>query len=68
LDLALAAQEGRQPRASGALAYHVFEVMDAIERAPKFGAYQTIESRCAAPEPLPVDFLNDERKELAHAD
>ncbi|WP_425078731.1 Gfo/Idh/MocA family protein [Ruegeria denitrificans] len=68
LDLALAAQEGRQPRASGALAYHVFEVMDAIERAPKFGAYQTIESRCAAPEPLPVDFLNDERKELVHAD
>jgi hypothetical protein len=42
--------------------------MDAIERAPKFGAYQTIESRCAAPEPLPVDFLNDERKELVHAD
>ncbi len=68
LDLALAAQEGRQPRSSGALAYHVFEVMDAIERAPKFGAYQTIESRCTAPEPLPVDFLNDERKELVYAD
>ncbi|MEL7343872.1 MAG: Gfo/Idh/MocA family oxidoreductase [Pseudomonadota bacterium] len=53
LDLAYAAQSGRVPRASGELAYHVFEVMDAIQRAPKLGAYQTIESRVDRPEPLP---------------
>ncbi len=52
LDLAYAVQNGRQPRASGALAFHVSEVMDAIERAPAAGAYQTIESRCDRPRPL----------------
>ncbi|MEX0367511.1 MAG: Gfo/Idh/MocA family protein [Ruegeria sp.] len=70
LDLALAVREGRQPRASGALAYHVFDVMDAIERAPRFGAYQTIESSCEAPAPLPVDFPGSGpqiEQELAHA-
>lgn len=56
LDLAMAAREGRHPRASGALAYHVFEVMDAIENAPHSGIYQSIESPVAAPDPLPTDF------------
>ena len=55
-DLALAVREGRAPRASGAMALHVFEVMDAIARAPHAGAYQKIESRCARPDPLPEDF------------
>ena len=66
LDLAYAARNGRAPRASGALAYHVFEVMDAIECAPKLGAYQTIESRVERPEPLPV-VESRARRAAAHA-
>ncbi len=53
LDLAYAAQSGRAPRASGDLAFHVFEAMDAIQRAPKAGAYQAVDSRVARPDPLP---------------
>ena len=53
LDLAYAVDNGRAPRASGELAYHVFEVMDAIQRAPLEGAYQNIRSRVDRPEPLP---------------
>jgi len=66
LDLAHAVQEGREPRASGALGYHVFEVMDAIDQAPRKGAYQTISSRCSRPLPLPLDFAC-ERTETSHA-
>lgn len=57
LDLAQAVEEARAPRASGDLAFHVFEVMDAIERASGLGRYQSIQSRCDVPTPLPVDFL-----------
>ena len=57
LDLAQAVEEGRAPRASGDLAFHVFEVMDAIERASGLGRYQSIQSRCDVPAPLPIDFL-----------
>ena len=63
-DLALAARQGRAPRASGDLALHVFEVMDAIERASVTRTYQQIESRCDRPAPLPIDFA----REPAHAD
>lgn len=66
LDLALAVSEGREPRASGALAYHVFEVMAAIERAPREGVYQSITSRCDRPEPLPLNFKTD-LTEASHA-
>ena len=60
LDLAYAAQSGRAPRASGALAFHVFEVMDAIQRAPKLGSYQTIQSRADRPTPLPHPESHDQ--------
>ncbi|QDG78482.1 Gfo/Idh/MocA family protein [Labrenzia sp. PHM005] len=66
LDLALAVSEGREPRASGALAYHVFEVMAAIEKAPREGIYQSITSRCDRPEPLPLNFKKD-LTETSHA-
>ena len=58
-DLALAVQENRQPRASGALAFHVFEVMNAISNAETAGAYQQVISRCERPAPLPHDFAQD---------
>ena len=56
LDLANAVRERRQPRASGELAYHVFEVMDAIAASPTFGQFREVESRCARPDPLPPSF------------
>jgi predicted dehydrogenase len=71
LDLAQAVEENRAPRASGDLAFHVFEVMDAIECAPALGSYQDIRSRCEVPAPLPVDFLQGHLRatqEVANAD
>ena len=56
LDMAMALQEKRQPRASGALAQHVLEVMLGIEEAPRRGGFVTIESHPAIPEMLPENF------------
>ncbi len=56
LDMAYAIREGRPARASGDLAYHVFEVMDAIETAPRLGTFQDIDSSCARPAALPETF------------
>ena len=56
LDLSYAIHEGRKPRASAELAYHVFEVMDAILSSSESGQFKTIESRCTRPQPLPARF------------
>lgn len=66
VDLAYAAQSGRAPRASGDLAFHVYEVMDAIQRAPNEGIYQSIKSRAARPEPLPA-VVSNRSEAVAHA-
>jgi predicted dehydrogenase len=70
LDLALAVRGDRPVRASGELSFHVFEVMDAIARAPHEGLYQSIASTCPVPEPLPQTFPASEAihtKETANA-
>lgn len=59
LDLAVAVCEGRQPRASGALAQHILEVMLGIEEAPKRGGFVDIDSRPDVPPMLPETFLQD---------
>ena len=56
LDMAYAIRDRRPARASGEMAYHVVEVMAGIVKAPALGQYQTIESRCSLPEPLPEIF------------
>ena len=56
LDMAHALNEGRAPRASGALAQHVLEVMLAIEASPKQGGFIDIASSCATPPLLPENF------------
>ena len=61
LDLALAIREDRPPRASGAVAHHVLEVMLGIEEAPRRGGFVEISSRPDIPEPLPETFLQDLR-------
>jgi hypothetical protein len=45
---------GRPHRASGALAYHVLDVMQAFDEASAQGKYIPIESFCERPASLPM--------------
>ena len=54
LDMAAAIRQGRPHRASGELALHVLEVLDAFERSSIEGRHVMIESTCDRPEPLPL--------------
>lgn len=54
-DMAHAIRSGRAHRASGALAYHVLEIMTAFEQAAESGTYVQIESQPAQPPRLPLD-------------
>jgi predicted dehydrogenase len=53
-DMAHAIRSGRPHRASGALAFHVLEVMEAFQRSSDSGAVVTIDSRPERPAALPV--------------
>jgi predicted dehydrogenase len=53
-DMAHAIRSGRPHRASGALAFHVLEVMEAFQRSSDSGAFIAIESRPERPAPLPI--------------
>ncbi|PKA45216.1 oxidoreductase [Rhizobium sullae] len=54
-DLARSIVEGRPPRASGDLALHVLEVMEAILRAGEIGAAQAVSGTVAQPKELRED-------------
>jgi predicted dehydrogenase len=54
LDMAAALRRGRPHRASGDLALHVLEVLDAFERSSVEGRHVMIETPCERPEPLPL--------------
>jgi predicted dehydrogenase len=54
LDMAAALRAGRPHRASGDLALHVLEVLDAFERSSLEGHHVMIATPCARPEPLPL--------------
>jgi predicted dehydrogenase len=51
-DMAAAIAEGRPHRASGALAFHVLDVMHAIEESAAAGASLAVTSSCERPAPL----------------
>jgi predicted dehydrogenase len=51
-EMAAAMRLGRPHRASGELAYHVLEIMHAVETASREGRHVAIESTCRRPEPL----------------
>jgi len=53
LDLAEAVRDGRQPRASGDLAFHVYEAMEGMLASPGLGRFVDLTSRCDRPEPMP---------------
>ena len=52
LDMAAAIRGNRKHRASGELAMHVLEVLDALERSSIEGRHVMIETPCDRPEPL----------------
>lgn len=54
-DLARAITEGRRPRASGDLALHVLEIMEAVLRAGETGMAQTIAGSITQPQELRED-------------
>jgi predicted dehydrogenase len=59
-DLAHAIRAGRPHRASGELAYHVLEVMEAFQISSERGTHVTIESRPPRPAMLPTDLVYGE--------
>jgi len=54
-DMAHAIRRGRAHRASGELAYHVLEVMEAFQRSSERGTHVGLESRPDRPTALPAD-------------
>jgi hypothetical protein len=59
-DLAHAIRSGRAHRASGELAYHVLEVMEAFQISSERGMHVAIESRPQRPAMLPTDLARGE--------
>ena len=53
-DMAYALRSGRPHRASGALAYHVLDVMHTIHDASREGRHIELASACERPAPLPL--------------
>jgi predicted dehydrogenase len=53
-DMAYALRSGRAHRASGALAYHVLDVMHGIHDASREGKHIMLESSCERPAPMPI--------------
>jgi predicted dehydrogenase len=53
-DMAYGIRSGRPHRASGELAYHVLENMEALLKASEESRYLSLESTCARPDALPV--------------
>lgn len=56
-DLAYALRSGRPHRASGALAYHVLDCMQAFLDSASAAQHVTLESTCERPAPLPLGLL-----------
>jgi hypothetical protein len=52
--MAAAVRDNRPHRASGELAMHVLEVLDAFERSSTEGRHVMIETSCERPKPLPL--------------
>lgn len=59
-DLAQAIRSGRPARASGELAYHVLDAMQAVEESSAEGRHVLLESTCARPAPLPLNLPRGE--------
>jgi len=58
-DMVLATAEKRPHRASGELAFHVLDVMQALHEASDSGRYAEMGSTCARPEPVPAGLVRN---------
>jgi predicted dehydrogenase len=56
-DMAYGLRSGRPHRASGALAFHVLDLMDAFGEASRSGQHREITSQCDQPAALPLGLL-----------
>lgn len=63
-EMAKAIVESRPHRASGELAFHVLDVMDAIERSAAQGVSLDITSSCTRPEAFDGDLMTNEKNAL----
>ncbi len=54
-DMAYALRSGRAHRASGAMAYHILDIMHAVHDASREGRHVELESTCDRPAPLPAN-------------
>jgi predicted dehydrogenase len=54
VEMAEAVAEGREPRASGALALHVLDVMQSITESAALGRHLDLGTTCERPEPMPL--------------
>lgn len=54
VDMVLAIQQGRRHRASGELALHVIEVLEALIASSGAGRFITLTTSCERPEPVPL--------------
>jgi len=59
-DMAYAIAHGRPHRASGELAYHVLDVMQAFEESSETGRHIEITSPCSRPAPLSLGLMEGE--------
>jgi predicted dehydrogenase len=59
-DMAYALSYGRPHRASGEMAYHVLDIMQAFEESSESGGHIEITSRCSRPAPLPLGLMEGE--------
>ena len=57
-DMAYALASGRPHRASGDMAYHVLDVMQAVEESSVAGRHIQLESACRQPQALPLGLLD----------
>lgn len=53
VDMAMALRQGRPHRASGELALHVLEVLEAFEKSAVCGQHVSVDSRCERPAAIP---------------
>ena len=60
IDMAYALQDGREPRASGAMAFHSLETMYAILNSARERRFVEVESTFTRPDPLPLGFPEGE--------
>jgi predicted dehydrogenase len=54
VDMAIAIQQQRPHRASGAMALHVLEVLEALTVSSASGRFVALTTRCERPEPVPL--------------